>query len=492
MKRIGYACLGRTIKFNPDKFGFQGDAEKTNLLYRLARRNPDVTWVVVGHNDGTVIDLPNVENPWTGARQRAVATPPRPAGQEGFYRTPFEPYWTGKPAWSVSETTGFEDDLVELISDLDGLVVHVGQHAPTQIRIPQAKNTWQETFDNPNLDGNRVYDSMQVYCRYLVRGMNALGDKTIDRGLAPVVWLVPDPRNYLKARDVKWHSGTWDVLSQYQFSRRQRHERFLDPRTPKELIRSYGRDWLPTGSGILLERDDELWLATHRYRHCDLELMMLPDDWDDQPRNSFEFRLPAGVATTSTKASVLGEGRRRSRLVADYLLAAFPNAEVFGKWDAASLEDVPENTVQETTPNDFYDLLNRWRVTLSLPIVESGWSVAKGYQCWAAGVVCLMVEQVDEQGWTLPSRRQTPEAKIVGEVQGQKFWSVRDDWTKDDVTLASWLRVETPAEFAQRARFVASDDAVWAWLARAQLDLLKRRWDAKLLETTIERKLGIV
>jgi hypothetical protein len=340
---------------------------------------------------------------------------------------------------------------------------------------------------------------MQSYCRYLVRGLNALGDKTIDRGLAPVVWLVPDPRNYLKARDVKWHSGTWDILSQYRFTRNQRHERFLDPRRPAELATTYGLD-LPVEQDLVDEdRDGELWVARHRYRHCDLELMILPDDWHQLGYRGFDERSPAGVATTSTKASVLGENRRRSRLVNDYLLAAFPDAEVYGKWDAASLADVPDNTVRETTPAEFYDLLNRWRVTLSLPIVESGWSVAKSYQCWAAGVVCFMVEQVDDQGWTLPTRRarhqptvgDQTELKQVGEVAGTPYYSVRDDWTKDDVTLASWLRVETPAEFAQRARFVGEDPAVWTWLARRQRDLLTRRWDAKLLERTIEERLGI-
>lgn len=486
--RIGYACLGRTMKFDTSRWGFQGDAEKPNLLHRLASRNPDVKWVVVGHNDAGEFSEPNVENAWHNARERARSTPPRPADQPGYYRTPFAPYWTTKPAWWCSEVSGFEDDLVDLISDLDGIVIHVGQHAPTQLRIPQTGNSWQETVSNPDLDANKVYDSMQSYCRYIVRGINALGDKTVGR--APVVWLVPDPRNYLKARDVKWPSGTWDMLAQYQFTRNQRHERYLDARTPDELAREYQFTW-PLRNHVRLERDGELWNARHSYRHCDLELMILPDDWPEVGWATFAERAPIGVATTSTKASVLGEGRRRSQLVNEYLLAAFPDAEIYGKWDKDSLADVPQGTLRETEPEDFYTLLNRFRVTVSMPIVESGWSVAKPYQCWAARSVCFLIEQVDDQGWTLPSRRNVAGTNGVGKVKGVEFFSVRDDWTLEDLTLAYWLRVETPSEFWQRARIASTDTTWWQWLTSQQLDLLSRRWHEHKLERTIEEKLEI-
>jgi hypothetical protein len=467
------------MKFQKDRWGFAGDAEKPNLLYRLARRNPDVKWVVVGHNDAGDFTQANIENAWLNARERAAAAPPRPTDQPGYYRTAFDPYWTNKPSWWCSEVSGFEDDLVELISDLDGIIIHVGQHAPTQLRIPQTGNTWVETFVNPNLDANKVYDSMQSYCRYIVRGINALGDKTLGR--APVTWLVPDPRNYLKARDVKWPSGTDDMLAQHQFTRYQRHERYGDARTPYEL----------ETHDVKLERGGELWKATHRYRHCDLELMILPDNWAELPWKRFVDRCPAGVATTSTKASVLGENRRRSQLVNDYLLAAFPDAEVYGKWDATSIADVPDDTVRGTTPDEFYQLLNRWRVTLSLPIIESDWSVAKSYQCWAARSVCFMIEQVDAQGWTLPSRRPSDASKLIGTIKNVPFYSPRNDWTDADLTLAYWLRVETPTEFAQRAQLIIDDQRWYDWLTNQQLDLLSRRWNDHLLERTIEQRLGV-
>jgi hypothetical protein len=475
--RVGYASFGRTMKFKPSRWGFAGDAEKAQLLYRLARRNPDVEFVVVGHNDADgKFALPNVTDAWANSRLRAASSPPLP----GHYWMPFDTTWTGKPGYWCSEVSSFEDELVELISRLDGMIVHVNQHAPTQLAIPNSNRTWHETFTDPDVHANRTYDSVKCYCRYVVRGLNALGDRT--DGHAPVVWICPDPRNYLKARDVKWPNGLDDTLAQYTYERWQRHERYLDRRDPAELGVA---DWVRTA------RNGELWEARHRYRHADLELMMLPDDWATWNRAGFDDRSPAGVATTSTKASVLGNKTRRSQQVRDYLLAAYPDAEVYGKWDAASLDDVPPNTVRETTPADFDQLLNRWRVTVSLPIVESGWSVAKPYQCFAAGVLCFYVEQVDDQGWTLPSRRHVAGTKHVGQRGDVALYSVRDDWTHDELTLASWLRVETPAEFAHRATVVAEDAALWQTLTRLQTELVTRRWNQKLLERTIEGRLGL-
>lgn len=470
------------MKFDRARWGFQGDAEKPNLLYRLARRSPDVKWVLIGHNTADELDLPNVENPWLDARTRAAATPPRDTANPGHYWPPFETTWTSQPGWWVSEVSGFEDDLVELISHLDGVVLHVGQHAPTQLSIPNANRTWAEAFANPAY-ANRTYDSVKCYCRYLVRGLNALGDRTLGR--APVVWLCPDPRNYLKARDVKWPTGLDDVLAQYRFARRQKHERYGDARSLTEL---------PTDLGVrelAYLRGGELWEVEHRYRHADLELMILPDDWEMWGRCGFNNRVPAGIATTSTKASVLGNNRRRSQLVRDYLLAAFPDAEVFGKWDAASVADLLDGTLRATTPAEFPDLLNRWRVTLALPIVESSWTVAKFWQCAAGNALCFLVEQVDDQGWLLPSRRPVDGTTEVGSVGETRFYSVRDDWTQAELGLAAWLRVETPAEFAARARYVVGEPALWRTLVDVQRRLLRRRWTDRLLERTIEERLGL-
>lgn len=452
-RRVGYCKLGRSISFNKDRWGYQGDAEAPQLLVRLAQRNPDVDWVVVGRNDGDVdLGVSNIINPW-GSRQIGTA-------------------------W------GFSDKLAIYISTLSGMVIQHGQSGTSHASIPQSTATWEDYYRDPLLNATTPQDWGCQYAGFIIRGLNMLGDKT--NGEAPVVWIVPDPRNYVKARDVKWPTGLDDILSQYSYDRTGKHERFRDPREPREfkLVRDYA-------GSITSDRYGELWVADHRYRYAGLELMILPDDWEMWNATDFDGRLPAGIATTSFAVDPAEKEPPRSKLVRDWLLPAWPQAEVRGKWDEKSLAHVPKGTVIETKPDQFVPLLNRWRTTLALPALGSSWTTAKSYQCWAAGVVAFMVGRLDGQGYQLPTRRVEPGASPVGEVAGTTYYSIRDDWTQEDLTLASWLRVESPEEFAGRSRYVASDRGTWEWLMSQQHDLLRRRWDAREIETTIEARLGL-
>lgn len=439
VRRIGYAKIGRSISFNRSKHGFQGDAEAPQLLERLVHRNPDVRWVLVGKNDGS-IDIPNVENPW-----------------EGYNNT----------------DTRRNAEVARIIGELDGMVVHLGQHGTSQNMIPQSPNTWAEAYADPDDALTLPLDWAYWYGGFLVRGLNAMGDRT--DGRAPVVWVCADPRNYLKARDVKWPTGTDAILSQYRVTRWQRQERFRDPRTPEEL--GFGGRARP-------ERHGELWWVQHDYVYGGLELMILPDDWHTWGDRDFHDRAPAGVATTSY---AVGSDPRRSEVVRDVLLSAFPDAEVWGKWDKVSLTDVPDGTVKVNDPKEFPDLLGAWRVTLSLPALGSSWTAAKPFQCFAARVVSFMWGRLDDQGWILPSRRNTLEAHEVA----PKLYSVRDDWTETDLHLARWLRVETREEFAKRATAVVNDPDTWRWLVDAQRDLLQRRWQEQRLERMVEYGLNL-
>ncbi len=459
---IGYAKLGRSMNFDISKHGFQGDAEAPNLLYRLARRNPDVTWTLVGRNNaGLELLEPNVFNPWG---DRGV--------QDDGTRTT-----AGSP--------GFADKMAVYIASLDGIVVQVGQHGTSHSSIPQSKSTWAQYYADPLTHGTIPYDWAYTYAGFLIRGLNMLGDRS--NGRAPVVWLVADPRNYIFARDIKWPTGLDDILSQYKYTRLQRHERFQDPRTPAEFSITHVDH---------VDRDGEVWVVRHQHRYADLELMILPDDWKHWITLAYGDRAPIGVATTSfaptmnrSSAGGVGVGTdkmRRSRLVRDFVLTSFPDAPVYGKWDQDSLGDVPDGTVTLNDPKDFYNLLMSWRTTVALPALNSSWTVAKVYQAWAVRTVCFMLNNLDAQGWMLPSRR--PEG--LNEV-APGLYSIRDDWTSDDIALASWLRVETPDELRARVHAIDSNASVWYWLVQAQYNLLVRRWDAQLLENEIERKLGI-
>lgn len=451
--RIGYAKFGRSMTLNSDQFGFQGDAEAPQLLERLAKRNPNVAWVLVGRNRGT-INLPNVENPW-------INSPKRPSPGDSKF-VPID---------------DFELNIIETIGKLDGCVVHMGQHGTSHISIPMVPDTWHATHSNQKRLTTPLLWA-QAYGRYLMAGLNAMGDRT--DGHAPISWLCTDPRNYMKARDLKWPTGLNDVLAQYMYTRNQKHDRFEDPRLPRE----FGIDWCTT------ERNHELWSATHSYRYADLELMILPDNWYEFGQASFNDRKPIGVASTSF-ANGVGKDPRRSELIRDLILKSFPNAEIYGKWDTTSLQDVPAETVRQNKPHEFFDILNRWRVSITLPALGSSWTVAKPYQLFASRVVSFMYGRLDDQGWVLPSRRHVKPAKLVDDSSGYNLYSVRDDWTSDELALARWLRVETADEYESRARIASTVESTWEWLTNVQLNLLKRRRAENYLESEIERQLGI-
>lgn len=450
IKRIGYAKLGRSMQFDPARQGFQGNAATGNLVRRLALRNPDVEWVLVGKNDGVTGDFPsNVTNPWVSADDKVR--------NESF-------------------------DVVPLIEQLDGIVVHLGQHGTSHDTIPQVPFSWAEALKDDKAM-THPFEWARNYGAYLVKGMNLYGDRTDGQG--PVVYLCEDPRNFHKARDVKWPTGTDDILAQYQFEKTQLHERFQDARRPAEL-----------GFKAETSRGGELWTATHRYTFGGLELMILPDDWATWGQKSFEDRVPAGIATTSV-SKYAGPGERRSWLTNEYLLKNFPDAPVYGKWDDGSLADVPAGTVIQNDPRDFADILGSFRVTLSLVAVThssktgASWTVAKPFQCFAANTVCFQVGRIDDMGWILPSRRATPGTKQVGIVHGTRLYSIRDDWTREDLDLARWTRVEKPEEFRLASAAVVASKDLWTTLTGHQRALLGRRWDEALVESLIEKRLGL-
>lgn len=453
--RIGYAKFGRSMTMDPSMAGFQGDQEAPQLLRRLAERNPDVTWVLVGRNRGNT-DIPNIENPWKDA-------PPRPPVPAGVKIIPYD---------------DFEFHIRDVISNLDACIVHMGQHGTSHISLPFVGKTWKEAEENERYITKPLLWA-QSYGRYLTMGLNKLGDRT--DGTAPIVWTCTDPRNYMKARDVKWPTGLNNILAQYDYTRTQKQERFNDFRTPHDL--GFG-DWCES------LYDGSTWAVQHRYRYADLELMILPDNWSSFGLASFHDRKPVGIASTSYTPTYNNEPRR-SEIIRDVILNCFPDAEIYGKWDSGSLADVPDGTVKQNQPSEFFDILNSWRVSLALPALGSSWTVAKPYQLFASRVVGFMYQRLDDQGWVLPSRRRGPDTSLVSDEYGVPLYSIRNDWTAQDCWLAAWLRVETPGEFHARAHIAASDPDVWTQLTSAQISLLSRRRNAHYLENLIELQLGL-
>lgn len=449
--RIGYAKVGRSMSFRPDKWGFQGDAEAPNLLRRLALRHPDIEWVVVGRND-------------IGQDEEALGLPPNVTNA-----------WRDKSR--TGNGRGLEQRMAYVVGSMDGIVMHAGQHGTSHISLPTSHTTWAEAMANPQ-EITTPQDWAISYGRYLTEGMNILGDRT--NGTAPVVWLITDPRNFMKLRDVKWPTGCDRILAQYQYDRDQRHDRFRDPRHPMTLP-GYDDGWITT------DRDGEIWVARHQYQYGGLELMILPDDWETWGAPGFDQRIPVAVATTSFAKSLTSSEPTRAEIVRDWILKSFPDAPVAGKWDAGSLALVPPGTVVENEPHEFQSLLESSRVTLAMPALGSSWTTAKPVQCWAANTVCFMVDPLDDQGWLLPATKQGPGTMQIADG----LWSVRSDWKTQDLQLAQWLRVDNPGTFTQRAAMITGDPHLWQQLVNAQRDLLHRRWNEYRVERMIEEQLGI-
>lgn len=490
IRRVGFARLGRIIKLDPASFGMTGDAEAGNLLRRLALRNPGVEWHLVGKSSGFAgAGLPgNVRDAWDGLPQAVAWGATAGAYRCAFCRAPASQHADVLTCCArAREAAAVEDLITHRTSNLDAMVVYVGNNTGTNVPIPKLGHIWgeertRETFVTP-------YVSARQTGAYVVRGVNAfLNRHRGERGR--IVYAVPDPRNYLQSRDVAWPAG-WTVdepaLAQYNWARRASHERFGDPTPPAAL--GYGDDARPEPTGTV-------WRATHHYRHSGLDLALLPDDWEDWGAPGHGDRHRIGVATTA--AYLPRRDLRRSATLADWVARELPDVEIRGRWDERARADLAGTGVDvvENRPGEFRSLLESWRSTVVLPptpahITGLGWATAKPWQCFAARTVAFMIPPVDDQGWVLPALAPvaSPGAEMREVADG--LWSVRDDWAQDELYLARWLRVSSPAQLARRVRRVDESQHTWELLTGLQRGLLRKRWDAHELETAIEDRLRL-
>jgi hypothetical protein len=446
--RIGYSKLGRSMTVNEDKYGFQGDAEAPQLLRRLAKRNPNHTFVMIGKH------------------------------QKGVDRSA----WPTNIEWPWLDFEGDQAAVIDhAIATLDANIVHMGQHGTSHQRLPMVPDTWAEVHAGAKELTSPLMSAVN-YGEYLTWILNNIGDRT--RGQAPVSYIVTDPRNYVKARDIKWPTGLDRILAQHSYVRTQTHDRFEDSRLPAEF--DLGPRVIDT------KRGGELWTVEHTYRHGGLELMILPDDWETWGSNTYEQRSPIGVATTS--AWEPKPELRRSAVVKSMILDMFPDAEVFGRYDAKCLAaDLPAGfELRENRVSEFPDVMQRWRVTMAMSAMTRttdgiGWTTSKPLQAFAARTVCLFHPELDAQGWLLPSRQALPGLTEVS----PGFYSIRNDWTKDELELARWLRVRTAFDVGAVVAVVNDSPTTWEWLVNTQRSLLKRRWDEHFTERVIEHQLGL-
>lgn len=187
--KVGFAKVGQRLQLRSG--GFQGSGSPARLLRRLAGRNPSVEWVIVSRADDWKRDEwpENVSYAWPLDMSRA----------QPYHNA----YDNGIRSLKVvhQELLDYENEvIIPLIETLDGMIVMLGTNMSGSIEIPKDKTTWAQR----NL--MKPVEVMLNTARPVVEGLNRLGDRTA--GAAPVIFLVEDPRNILKARDIKWPTGT--------------------------------------------------------------------------------------------------------------------------------------------------------------------------------------------------------------------------------------------------------------------------------------------
>jgi hypothetical protein len=426
-----------------------GDDEPPLLLKTLAERHPGHEFVLVGRNSGERpgdVDLPtNVTNPWTELRdvvRRDLA------GRDQPQRI------TGDDLQHVLAV--FDHHVTPLFRDLDALIVWAGQHGTSNSPIPKIG----AAYDEP--DGvTQPQKAFTLYVSYVVRGVNAFRES--DPLGREEVWLVPDPRNYPKARDLKWPQRR-PILAQFNFSKREKFERYRDPRTPEEC-----------GFDARVDETGHVWHATQRYVYSGLELCgVLPGHVDARLAKNWNDRAHLGLFINEARAYV-----KRNRLDAliEYVLPLRPHF-VHGKWSAESLAVTREwgYDVQPAPAAEYYAKLRSVKSTFTTPSSGSGWATTKPWQAFAVGTVCFFHPEYDTQGHIVPTLDQVERGEVPD---------------ADLAHLARWLRVRDPAELAKRVKIVDESEETWRWLTERQREL----YDAACRELRhvglIEERLGI-
>lgn len=329
--KIGYGKFGRSFPLTLDAASsVGGDIEVVNLL-NVLRRDHEVHLVGRNQCDGP---LENVVNHW----------------DEGgpFHGIPLvkdSERQPDNPAYLRFVTS--LDTAIDALPELDAYVFWLGQHGSICSFIPSVQNEGELTC--PLM-------SQINYCLPIVQLLNR-------RNIRPI-WLCPDPRNLLKARDVS-NPNQRPVLAQYNQSR---SNLFYDPVNG-------------------LARKDV------RYNYSGIELLAVPRV--DAPGGlHWGQRTSFGVLVNEGRPNLGGKGRKE--LLKKWVLNPGIEADVIGHWsDKAQAElgrvinPVPVTQVEAT--------LGRWRSTITFPANAGGWATAKPWECFSAGTVCFKHPDYDSQ-----------------------------------------------------------------------------------------------
>ena len=354
--RIGYSKIGRSWCLDPAKAStVGGDLDQIRLLKRLAHKHPEHEFFLIGRNTGEdpqALGYPdNVVNPWGPGRWRVNTI-----GQAKVNKDPQVVYQPARDFWELAQDI-----------QLDDMIMWAGQHGGSSLPIPPVDYSWaSEQRTTPQV-------SFVNYGSYLLDFCNR-------KQLEPL-FLVPDPRNYIKMRDLAV-PVTRPVLAQYAFNR------------------EYKQDFGLLGESTPGYPDKTVKLTKHHYIYSGIELTALEQphtshgvDSLDISEEGWRRRQDVGLISNENRREVTDP---RAALVNRWLLSNFAGAEIYGTWSDKGMEEI--NRRPEPVPTqDMYKTLRRFRSTITFPASGSGWITSKIWECFAAGTVCFIHPKYDVQ-----------------------------------------------------------------------------------------------
>lgn len=413
--KIGLAKLGRTTGLDPSKYGpVGGDIDVYRSLELFANRHPNDEIRVVGRNTAKVspqaMGLPaNVTNPWVELRTTAFNATTHGEGLEVGGKT-LE--YTAENMKAYVDTV--TDQTEHIFADLDAIIIWAGQHGTTNYPLPAVKGG--------KLTKPFVWSLN--YGGYLLQNVNRW--RAVDPEKREEIWLCPDPRNYLKMRDLKYPLKH-PVLGQFAMERQLKHDRY-------------------DGTPALQ--------SSARYIQSGLEMtpLLAPEDVE-----VVEGDKMFGIVINETRREV---GYPRKRALAEWVLPNFPDADIRGQWSEKSKDElrIDPTTIEVA---DYYDEIGRWRYTLTTPPSGSGWITTKPFEMFARGVICFFHPKYDTQNAAL--------------------------WDAPDLLRA--LRVNTPAEMIERIEWFERNPSGREWIVRAQREQYEKRWNDAAIYKHIEERL---